>query len=76
VHLLCFDCEQRFDRLGETEVLKWLAPKSRKAFPLHDRLRVAYPCEKSPPNYSPLEVFNCADIGVDAAKYHPHPFAR
>jgi hypothetical protein len=68
-HLLCFDCEQRFDSLGEKEVLKWLAPKNPKAFPLHDRLRVACPCDKSPPDYPPLQVFKCADIGVDAEKF-------
>jgi hypothetical protein len=64
-NLLCFDCEQRFDRLGEKEVLKWLAPKSPNDFPLHDRLRVACPCEES----GALSVFNCADVGVDAAKF-------
>jgi len=32
---------------------------------LHDRLRVAYPCEDSPR----LSVFNCRDVGVDAAKF-------
>jgi hypothetical protein len=68
-HLLCFDCEQRFDGLGEKEVLRWLAPKSTKDFPLHDRLRVACPCETSPPNYPPLSVFRCSDVGIDAAKF-------
>ena len=43
-HLLCSDCEQRFNQLGESEVLRWLAPKARKQFPLHDRLRVSLPC--------------------------------
>lgn len=68
-HLLRFDCEQRFDRLGENEVLKWLAPKSKSDFPLHDRLRVACPWATGPPNYPPLSVFRCADVGIDAAKF-------
>jgi hypothetical protein len=64
-HLLCFDCEQRFSRHGESEVLRWLAPKSIRDFPLHDRLRVANPCE----DYPKLSVFRCRDVGVDAAKF-------
>jgi hypothetical protein len=64
-HLLCFDCEQRFDRLGESEVLRWLAPKARKTFPLHDRLRVALPCGE----ISPYSVYNCIDVGVNAEKF-------
>ncbi len=65
-HLLCFDCEQRFNRLGEWEVLRWLAPKAPKQqFPLHDRLRVALPCGEIPP-YS---IYKGADIGVDTEKF-------
>ncbi len=64
-HLLCFDCEQRFNDHGEKEVLKWLAPKSIRSFPLHDRLRVARPCEDFPA----ISVFKCRDVGVDAAKF-------
>jgi hypothetical protein len=40
--LLCFDCEQRFSNNGESHVLQAIAPKSRKRFPLHDRMRVAW----------------------------------
>jgi hypothetical protein len=65
VHLLCNDCEKRFNQHGENEVLKWLAPKSIRRFPLHDRLRVAWPCEDSPK----LTAFKCTDVGVDAAKF-------
>jgi hypothetical protein len=64
VHLLCLDCERRFNEYGENEVLKWLAPKSARCFPLLDRLRVACPCEDFPA----LSVFKCRDVGVDAAK--------
>jgi hypothetical protein len=64
-HLLCSNCEQRFNRLGESEVLRWLAPKARKQFPLHDRLRVALPCAEIP-QYS---IYKGADVGVDTEKF-------
>ena len=64
-HLLCFDCEQRFDHLGESEVLRWLAPKARKTFPLHDRLRVALPCGE----IQGLSIFNGVDVGLDMNKF-------
>src|SRR5260370_14331347 len=74
-HLLCSDCEQRFNQLGESEVLRWLAPKARKQFPLHDRLRVALPCGEIPPfsvynntnvGYS---VYNGNNVGLDTEKF-------
>jgi hypothetical protein len=40
--MLCQECEQRFDQGGETHVLETIAPRNRKAFPLHERMRVAY----------------------------------
>ena len=64
-HLLCSKCEQRFNQLGESEVLRWLAPKARKQFPLHDRLRVALPCGEIPP-YS---IYKGADVGLDTEKF-------
>jgi hypothetical protein len=63
-HLLCFDCEQRFGRLGESEVLRWLAPKA-KQFPLHDRLRVALPCGE----ISTFSVYKGADVGIDTERF-------
>src|SRR5438874_1584749 len=63
-HLLCSDCEQRFNQLGESEVLRWLAPKARKEFPLHDRLRVALPCGE----ISPHSTYNSADVGYSVYK--------
>jgi hypothetical protein len=63
-HLLCFDCEQRFDRLGESEVLRWLAPKAMRQFSLHERLRVAVPCGET----RHLSVYKGSDVGVDAEK--------
>lgn len=41
--LLCHDCEQRFDRNGESHVLAVIAPKCRKRFPLRDRMKLAWP---------------------------------
>src|ERR1043166_8918863 len=42
--LLCGDCEQRFNRNGEDEVLRWLAPKARKGrSPLWEALQTAIP---------------------------------
>ena len=64
-HLLCVECERRFNQLGESEVLRWLAPKARKQFPLHDRLRVALPCGEIPP----FSVYKGADVGVDTEKF-------
>jgi hypothetical protein len=68
-HLLCFDCEQRFDRNGESEVLRWVNPKS-KDFRLGDRLKVALPrdydrrgCDQSVNRYSG------EDIGADMDKF-------
>lgn len=64
-HLLCFECEQRFDRLGESEVLRWLAPKARRQFPLHDRLRVAVPWGE----VRPYSIYKGADVGLDTEKF-------
>lgn len=64
-HLLCSDCEQRFNKLGEWEVLRWLAPKARNKFPLHERLRVALPCGNTPR----LAVYEGSEVGVDAEKF-------
>lgn len=64
-HLLCFDCEQRFDQFGESEVLRWLAPKAARQFPLHERLRVAVPCGQT----RQMSVHEGSDVGVDAEKF-------
>jgi hypothetical protein len=37
-YLLCSECEQRFGQRGESEVLRAIAAKAGKAFPLHERL--------------------------------------
>jgi hypothetical protein len=69
-HLLCFDCEQRFDHLGESEVLRWLAPKARKTFPLHDRLRVALPCGE----IQGLSIVKITDTSAKVGARQSHSF--
>jgi hypothetical protein len=63
-HLLCRDCETKFTRNGESDVLKWLAPKV-KNFPLADRLNVALPRERFPD----VSRFAAYDLGLDAKKF-------
>jgi hypothetical protein len=47
--LLCRECEQLFNRNGESEVLLRIAPKlAKKSFPLHERMRLALPREDHP----------------------------
>lgn len=42
--LLCLECEQRFNRNGEDEVLRWLAPKAKKGgSPLYVSLKSETP---------------------------------
>jgi hypothetical protein len=46
--LLCSSCEGLFDRHGEAEVLRHIAAKSHKRFPLHEKLKLALPREEWP----------------------------
>jgi hypothetical protein len=63
-HLLCKDCEDKFNHNGESEVLKWVAPRARK-FSLSDRLKVALARE----TYPDIARYAAYEIGVDAAKF-------
>jgi hypothetical protein len=63
--LLCSDCEKRFDRNGESEVLRHVAPKSSKRFPLHEQLRLALPREAD----SSISRFAGYDVGLDMDKF-------
>jgi hypothetical protein len=63
--LLCRECEQRFDRGGESHVLKAIAPKSRKRFPLHDRMKVAYARDSDPS----VSRFFGPDFDLDMDKF-------
>jgi hypothetical protein len=64
-YLLCEECEQRLDRNGESEVLCYVAAKSVKSFPLHDKLRLALPREEHPD----LLRFAGPDLGIDMDKF-------
>jgi len=65
--LLCWDCEQLFARNGESEVLLRIAPKiARKgAFPLYDKLRVAWPREDA----LSLKRYAGYEVGLDMDKF-------
>jgi hypothetical protein len=41
-YLLCGECEERFNKGGEFEALRWIAP-GQSRFPIADRLNVACP---------------------------------
>lgn len=64
-HLLCFECEQRLSRDGESEVLRHVAPKSMRRFPLYERMRVAYARDTDPSS----SRFAAYDFGVDVKKF-------
>jgi len=68
-HLLCFDCEQRFDSNGEAEVLHWINPKG-KQFRLAERLAVALPRHFTPEDRDQSALrFSGDDIGVNMDKF-------
>jgi hypothetical protein len=65
-HLLCFDCEQRFSRNGEDEVLRHISPKLvLKRFPLADRMKVAWPRDNDPT----APRFAAQDFDIDSNKF-------
>jgi len=64
--LLCSNCERRFDQNGESEVLRHIAPKSVKRFPLHEKLRLALPREVEDDSISRFAGY---DIGLDMDKF-------
>jgi hypothetical protein len=53
IRLLCGDCEVLFNDSGESEVIKWIAPKA-KQFPLYERIKLAIPILtlQNPDHYS------------------------
>lgn len=63
--LLCLECEELFDQNGESEVLLRIAPKLRKRFPLHEKLRVAHAREERPS----VKRFAGYEIGLDMDKF-------
>lgn len=64
--LLCFECEQRFSAMGESEVLGQIASKiAKKAFPLHERLLSEQPREE----YPDVRLYNGVDVKLDTDKF-------
>lgn len=63
--LLCADCEELFNRNGESEVLRYVAAKSVKSFPLLERLRVAVPREEHPE----VSRFAGYEVGLDMNRF-------
>ena len=63
--LLCRECEQRFSRNGESEVLRHVAAKSRKRFPLRDKMSIAHAREE----YPDIQRFAGYDFGLDMDKF-------
>jgi hypothetical protein len=66
-YLLCRDCEGKFNGNGESEVLRWLAPKaSRKhPFPLLDKIRGVVPIRTE----ADLSIYSGAALGLEMGKF-------
>lgn len=62
-YLLCKECEHRFNRNGEKEVLKWACKGTR--FPLGDRLAVAMPHHQM----GEAIAFSGSAIGINTDKF-------
>lgn len=63
--LLCGKCEDRFDQNGESHVLKVIAPKAGKRFPLADRMSVAFPRDFD----GQLCRFYAPDFDIDVVQF-------
>ena len=64
--LLCRECEQRFNRNGESEVLRWVAPKlGKRTFPLLKRLRASEPEH----TWAEMAQYSSSKCGIDARKF-------
>lgn len=67
-HLLCGDCEQRFNRNGENEVLRWLAAKAKAGTsPLQKKLREVTPVFRDTPPSG--DCYFASSLGIDAEKF-------
>ena len=66
-YLLCRECEQRFNRNGESELIRWLAPKAntKGIFPLLDKLKKVTPRHSGPS----LIIFSGSDLGIDTDRF-------
>ena len=63
--LLCGQCEDRFDRNGESHVLNLIAPKAGKRFPLAEKMAVAPPRDFD----GQIARVYALDFDIDVAKF-------
>lgn len=64
--LLCGDCEQRFNRHGEDEVLRWLGPKAKRGkSPLWTALQTATPVFREPD----FAMYFASAFGISVDKF-------
>lgn len=64
--LLCGECEQRLNRNGEDEVLRWLAPKAKKGkSPLWEALQGATPVFRN----SDLAMYFASAFGISVERF-------
>jgi hypothetical protein len=68
-HLLCRECEGRFNRNGESEVLRLLAPKiTRKELPLLSKAQTVSPL-RTAPDGAPILIYSGQSIGIDTKMF-------
>jgi hypothetical protein len=59
-YALCRACENRFNRWGETEVLRFVDPKTKGKFPLIDLIAQKIPIDVEPSS----EIYSGIDLGM------------
>ena len=66
-YLLCGECEGKFNRNGESEVLRWLAPKAPRkgSFPLLEKLKDAQILLRG----SDFTIYAGSSVGIDTGKF-------
>src|ERR1035438_7986244 len=62
-HLLCSDCEDRFNKNGEMEVLKWVSDGKR--FPIVELLGRSVPFSMA----QDFTVYSGTTVGIDTEKF-------
>jgi hypothetical protein len=69
-YLLCAACEGRFNRNGESEVLRWVAPKLKagRPFPLLGAI-LSSPGQQLAPGVADVRVHSAAAFGVDTEAF-------
>jgi hypothetical protein len=66
-YLLCGECEEKFNRNGESEVLRWVAPKAPRkgSFPLLEKLKSAQILFAGPD----LTLYAGPSVGISTDKF-------